>query len=270
MKMQWVPMASILLALCIAIAWAADEPSNEKELKGAKKKPAEKPALSTEGMSAEQKAWEKTLEENLGSFYWPRYVEAKKKGRETAWDYVKDDPALPRVLLIGDSISRGYTVPVRHELAGKVNVHRAPANCGSTALGLKKLDLWLGDGKWDVIHFNFGIHDRNTPPKDYAERLEKIVERLKATGATLIWASSTPIPPNSDKYEEGSSVRTNRIAEEIMKKHGIAIDDLYSFIKPDLARYQNPKDCHFKGEGYRRLGKQVAAKILDALKARGK
>src|SRR5690349_3471397 len=72
---------------------------------------------------------------------------------------VKDDPALPRVLLIGDSISIGYTVPVRDALKGKANVHRPATNCGPTERGLANLEKWLGDGKWDVIHFNFGLHD---------------------------------------------------------------------------------------------------------------
>ena len=51
------------------------------------------------------------------------------------------------MLLIGDSVSRGYTLSVRKTLAGKANVHRAPANCGPTSLGLRKLDVWLDDGK---------------------------------------------------------------------------------------------------------------------------
>ncbi len=146
-------------------------------------------------MSAEELAWETVLETNLGSYYLPGYKKDKLAGRETAWDYVKDDPKLPRVLLIGDSISRGYTLPVRHLLAGKVNVHRAPANCGPTASGLKLLPAWLGDGKWDLIHFNFGIHDRKTPEPVYAANLEKLVVELQKTGAKLIWARTTPAPP---------------------------------------------------------------------------
>lgn len=51
-------------------------------------------------------------------------------------------------------------------MKGAANVHRAPANCGPTASGLKNIDVWLGDGKWDVIHFNFGIHDRATSLTD--------------------------------------------------------------------------------------------------------
>ena len=71
---------------------------------------------------------------------------------------VEDTPGLPRVLLIGDSISIGYTLPVRELLKGKANVHRIPGNGGPTTNGLKNLDEWLA-GKWDVIHFNFGLHD---------------------------------------------------------------------------------------------------------------
>ena len=68
-------------------------------------------------------------------------------------------PGLPRVLLIGDSISIGYTLPTRELLDGKANVHRIPTNGGPTTRGLEQLDRWLGDSRWDVIHFNFGLHD---------------------------------------------------------------------------------------------------------------
>src|SRR5262249_4795155 len=87
-------------------------------------------------------------------------VLAQTKGKaDPAFAPVKDDPALPRVLLIGDSISIGYTVPARKLLQGKANVHRIPENGGPTSNGSAKLDKWLGDGKWDVIHFNWGLHD---------------------------------------------------------------------------------------------------------------
>lgn len=108
-------------------------------------------------------------------------------GRRNAWCFVKDDPALPRVLLIGDSISRGYTTATQKALNGKANVHRAPANRGPTRSGLVNMDVWLGDGKRDVIHFNFGIHDRKTDPKVNAENLEKLIARLLRTGAKLVW-----------------------------------------------------------------------------------
>jgi lysophospholipase L1-like esterase len=259
-------LAAILIT---AQSLHAKEPMNAQE--AAKKAAAQKVVDEKfrqwkATLSPEQQAWETTLEQNLGAFYLPLYKQGRVKGVEQAWDYVKDDPKLPRALLIGDSISRGYTLAVRHALAGKVNVHRAPENCGGTANGLKKLTIWLGDGKWDVIHFNFGIHDRKTPPADYEKRLEEIFERLKATKAKLIWASSTPLPPDGKGMDDRDIVARNEIAVRLMQKHDVAVNDLYSAIKPHLVEYQNQKDCHFNNQGYDFLGQKVANEILAALK----
>jgi len=215
----------------------------------------------------DQQAWERVLQENLGGYYLPIHKSEKVAGRSNAWDFVQDDPKLPRVLLIGDSVSRGYTQAARKALAGKANVHRAPENCGPTANGLKKLDVWLGDGKWDVIHFNFGIHDRATPLPDYTQRLEQLVERMQKTGAKVVWASTTPIPDDAAKKQSAASiVERNQAAAELMKTHHVAIDDLFAAITPHLAEMQNPNDVHFNGPGYDFLGKQVAASIEAALK----
>ena len=145
-------------------------------------------------------------------------------------------------------------------------MHRAPANCGPTASGLKNLDVWLGEGKWDVIHFNFGIHDRATPAADYVKRLEEIVTRLEKTGAKLIWASTTPIPDNpAQKQTAQSIVEKNALAAEVMKKHGIPTDDLFAAMTPRLAEFQPPLDVHFTGAGYDFLGATVGAAILGRL-----
>ncbi|MEN9572749.1 MAG: hypothetical protein RL514_604 [Verrucomicrobiota bacterium] len=248
------------------------EPTNATE--AAAKKTAEDKALDAQyqkwkaGLSPAQQAWETVLEQNLGGFYLPIHKREKIAGKSNAWDFVSDDPKLPRVLLIGDSVSRGYTLAARKALAGKANVHRAPENCGPTANGLKKLDVWLGSGKWDVIHFNFGIHDRATKPADYEQRLNAIVTRLKATGARVIWASTTPIPPDTKDGPAATAAieEKNRIAAQVTTNHQLATDDLFAFITPHLGKVQNPKDVHFTGEGYELLGKQVAESVLKALK----
>jgi hypothetical protein len=217
--------------------------------------------------SPEAQAWEKVLRENLGGFYLPIHKKEKASGKSNAWDFVVDAPGLPRVLLIGDSVSRGYTQAVRAALAGKMNVHRAPENCGPTANGLKKIEVWLGEGKWDVIHFNFGIHDKNTPLADYKQRLEQLVERMSKTGAKLIWASTTPIPDDLPKNQKASSiVERNRTAEEVMKMAGVLSDDLFGAMTPHLAELQNPNDVHFNGKGYEFLGGRVAESLQAALK----
>jgi hypothetical protein len=69
------------------------------------------------------------------------------------------DPKFPGVLIIGDSISIGYTAPVTRMLAGKANVRRIPGNGRFTAFGLEHLKDWLGNDKWDVIHFKLEGYD---------------------------------------------------------------------------------------------------------------
>ncbi len=270
-------LTSIVLtaAPCSAEPPKTVEPTNAAE--AAAKKAAADAALAAEyqavvaKLPTEQQAWERTLQENLGSFYLPIHQREKVRGTSNAWDFVADDPKLPRVLLIGDSVSRGYTQAVRKELAGKVNVHRAPANCGPTASGLKNLDAWLGDSakKWDAIHFNFGIHNRATAPEVYEKELDELVTLLTATGAKLIWASTTPIPPDTKDGEAAPAaiVEKNKIAARVMQQHGVVIDDLYAWMLPDLAKFQNPKDVHFTAAGYERLAQRVARVIETALPA---
>jgi len=200
---------------------------------------------------------------------------------------ITDDPSLPRVLLIGDSISIGYTLPVRKLLTGKANVHRIPTNARHTGIGLENIHEWLGDGKWDVIHFNWGLHDlcyrssdAKTPGRkdkvngkldltfeEYQKNLWKLVKILKATGAELIWASTTPVPDGEPGRFKGDEIRYNKAAEKIMKENGVMINDLYAHVLPKLSRIQQPNgNVHFTTEGSSYLAKKVTASILKALR----
>ena len=153
---------------------------------------------------------------------------------------------------------------MRAALAGKVNVHRAPENCGPSSNGLKKLPVYLGDGKWDAIHFNFGIHDRKTDAAVYAANLEQIVTELEKTGAKLIWARSTPVltPTNAEGYTPEICAQLNQTADGVMQRHHIPEDDLCTLMEPRLAELQIPNNVHFQEEGYKLLAGQVAAQIL--------
>lgn len=198
---------------------------------------------------------------------------------------VDDVPGLPRVLLIGDSISIGYTLPVREMLKGKANVHRPRTNCGPTTRGLAEIDNWLGDGKWDVIHFNWGLHDlkymgpqgqnladpkaadsgQQVPIDEYEANLRKLVDRLRQTGAKLIWRSTTPVPEGARGRVVGDSAKYNAVAKKIMDEHEIPIDDQYTFALGRLKEIQKPADVHFTPEGSRELAKQAVAAIEKAL-----
>lgn len=188
---------------------------------------------------------------------------------------IQDVAGLPRVLLIGDSISMGYTLPTRKLLEGKANVHRIPTNGGPTKNGVANIAKWLGTGKWDVIHFNWGIHDlkympdgkRQVEPADYEANLRSLVATLKKTGAQLIWASTTPIPEGelNPPRKFGQVKEYNDIAAKVMSENGIAIDDLNAYITPKLATLQNPHDVHYSPAGSDYLAQQVAAEITKAL-----
>lgn len=189
---------------------------------------------------------------------------------------------LPRVLLIGDSISIGYFPPVKESLAHTARVYHNPGNAAHTANGVKLLDKWLGKTRWDIIHFNFGLHDLKhldesgkpvdppagkwqIPIDQYAENLELITRRLKGTGADVIFATTTPVPQGAAMRLPGDEVKYNKVAKEIMERHGIPVNDLYAAVLPNLARLQRQKNVHFIPEGSEFLARQVAEHIWKAL-----
>ena len=186
---------------------------------------------------------------------------------------IQDVPGLPRVLLIGDSISMGYTLPVRALLNGEANLHRPRRNCKTTRHGVEGLDTWLGGGSWDVIHFNFGLHDivheeddrHRVPIDQYAKNLNTLVERLKQTGASLIWCTTTPVPDGADNRIRGDEILYNAAARDIMQAHGIPINDLYAFALERLDDIQRPANVHFTPEGSAELARTVTDHILEAL-----
>ncbi len=192
---------------------------------------------------------------------------------------------LPNVLLIGDSISIGYMLDVRNQLEGVANVYRPAANCGPTTRGLASLDAWLGDRKWDVIHFNFGLHDlkyigpkgqsladpnaatshHQVPIDQYAANLKKIAERLRATGATVIWQETTPVPDGSAGRVAGDAKRYNEAAAKVIAElGGIQTDAMYAFAvaHADLQRKAN---VHYTAAGSKKLAEQVTKSVRSVL-----
>ena len=216
---------------------------------------------------------------------------SRAEKRKAQWSF-EADPELPNVLILGDSISIGYTLIVREQLKGKANVYRPlakdekrPQNCGGTIKGLGGIDRWLTMAdKWDVIHFNWGLHDlkhvlpksggnsnsyddpRQSEPEAYQANLETIVEKLKATGAKLIFATTTPYPEGCEPARLAADAdRYNEIATKIMKANDIPINDLNALVKDDLGRLQLKVNVHFNKAGNKVLSEQVASVIESAL-----
>lgn len=182
---------------------------------------------------------------------------------------------LPRVLIIGDSISMGYTDTVKQRLDGKACVARIPENGESTHRGLEMLDIWVGEDVWDVIHFNWGLHDLKyfkdgsldlagtqiSSLEVYEKNLEQLVVRLKPAAKRLIWATTTPVPDKSAGRIQGSEIAYNAAALAIMQNYDVLVNDLYSQVLSLLSKYQQPHNVHFNSEGYEFLGRLVAESI---------
>lgn len=207
---------------------------------------------------------------------------------------IVDEPTLPRVLLMGDSVSIAYALEVRKHLAGVANVHRVPANCGSTrtALGDYGLVRWLQPGeRWDVIHFNHGLHDLsyrfpddrdkndsgeyasptnggrpNVSLEQYEKNLRTVLARLKQTGAKLIFASTTPVPESdAAKYVKDSELPYNEVAKRIMAEEGVVWNDVWALVKPRQSELQGKRNVHFMPKGSTVLAQQVAEVITAEL-----
>jgi len=201
-----------------------------------------------------------------------------------AFAKIEDKPGLPRVLLIGDSISIGYTLAVRELLKDQANVHRIPTNGGPTTNGLKNMDQWLGESKWDVIHFNWGLHDLKYVANDgvtitdsktdgshhqvalaeYEKNLRELVKRLKQTGAMLVWCETTPVPEGSRGRILGDEILYNEVAAKVMKDTGIETNALHSYAKSS-PEAQLPANVHYTPSGSEFLAKKVSSEIKKRL-----
>lgn len=197
------------------------------------------------------------------------------------------DPTLPNVLLIGDSISIGYHVAAREALAGKANVFRPKTNCGPTTRGTEQIDAWLGDRRWDVVHWNFGLHDLKymgpngenladpavatshpqVPIDAYEANIKALAERIKKQAKVVIWRETTPVPEGAAGRVPGDAKRYNAAAAKAVGEvGGISTDPFFAYAE-SVAAMQQPANVHYTAEGSQALGEHVAKVILEALPA---
>lgn len=174
------------------------------------------------------------------------------------------DPALPNVLLFGDSITRGYYPEVTKLLAGRANCYLFAT---SAASGDPRLIHQLDDYfammplKFAVIHFNNGMHGWKYTEAAYGSSLPQLVEALRAKshGAKLVWATTTPVHA-ADSGGATNSRIDQRNAESLrtMQRFHIPIDDQHAL----MAAHD---DLHNGDVHYTEAGSAVQAKRVQQI-----
>lgn len=209
----------------------------------------------------------------------------KKLRPRPAFAFVEANESLPNVLLIGDSVSMSYTAEVRECLENIANVYRVPRNARSTAYTIARLDQFLGRNAWDVIVFNWGLHDltrvddSGKPARapegkhqvslpEYRGYLEFLARRLAESGNHIIWATTTPVGAKTENrgFRSNRDVRDyNLIAAEYMDANKIGIVDLYDIVAREDDWHQTD-GLHFDETGQRILADAVVESILSVLR----
>ncbi|KAJ7392500.1 hypothetical protein OS493_012169 [Desmophyllum pertusum] len=202
---------------------------------------------------------------------------------------LKASPGKMNCLVIGDSISIGYTPWVAKMLGDGYQVQHAPwdqryggaldSKHGLQCLRIFLQTVMLEPTEYDVIIFNFGLHDVNccgnwpeeyTAPVDYAENLNAITSILLSTGAKLGYVLTTPVPYNVTLNNRVKQY--NSIAGHVMKQYPtIATADLYTrvidvcgdppYVSCIIAGTQ--PSPHYTTHGYQYLSERIKDLILD-------
>jgi len=187
-----------------------------------------------------------------------------------AWMPNMNDHDLPRVVLIGDSITRGYYPFVEQILNGKAYVARITTSkaVGDPAL-LDELATFLRQARFDVVHFNIGMHGWAYSEDEYRRNFPALVAAIgkHAPQAKLIWASTTPIGSDTESGARNDRiVRRNSIAGDLALAQGIPIDDLHALMAPHAAMHSG--NVHFNKEGSALMAEQVAREVSKLLPPR--
>ncbi len=179
---------------------------------------------------------------------------------------------LPQVLLLGDSITQAYYKDVAADLKGKayVGYFTSSLSVGDPMLP-KQIALILRNYRFDVIHFNNGLHGKGYTEKEYARYFPQYVRTIQdnANGAKLIWTTSTPVRRGKDMSEFAPWTRRviarNKIADAYVRKERIPIDDLYAAVLHHPEYYLGVDGTHPNQEGRAAEARDVTASILKVL-----
>lgn len=182
------------------------------------------------------------------------------------------DDRLPNVLLLGDSITRGYYDATADMLKGKANVYlfATSAAIGSAML-LEQIQSYakMTQVHFDVVHVNNGMHGRTYSDEDYRAHYPAFLVTVKHQWpkARCIVATTTPVRADSEDGPPNARIDArNTIAVADAARAGCVIDDQHAL----MLEHQDLHDgnIHYTADGSRVQANQVTTIILRVLKLR--
>jgi len=185
-----------------------------------------------------------------------------------------NNPTLPRVLLIGDSILIGYKKSVYKELKGKANVDAWTNPHFQSEKLNQKLSEVLDCGPYDIVHFNIGLHgwqEGRIKPGTYEPLTLAFLSviRKKLPKAKIVWANTTPVTTKARPFKLDSSINNiiiehNRLAAGIMNNVGIPVDDFYGLLADHLNLAQGD-GFHWTPPAYQMLASKTTASVMQQI-----
>ena len=202
----------------------------------------------------------------------------------------------PNVLFVGDSISGQIEPQARrllaaHDLGTTLFASTGKDGYCGTSVGLLAcVDPYLAAGNFTVAHVNWGMRDiawkmyAKVTRGAYAAHMETLYWKLRSSmppNATIIWATTTPVPPSYDNRKNSDVLEVNDIIRSLFGPAGkyreVIINDQYGTLVDACASRRNASDCfpetcdcpevhkhediHLSELGARALGVAAAAKV---------
>ncbi len=177
---------------------------------------------------------------------------------------------LPRVLIVGDSITHNYQEKVRQLLKGVCYVDYISTSYAiDTKMYNQLVYTFMTDSRYALIHFNHGLHGIHLSKKSYKSRMNKLLSKMDKD-VKLILATSTVVYKEGNKRLDGAWMKRvrerNAAVQEIAEEKGCSVDDLYTVSVSIPKEYRYVDGTHYLQDGYAMLAEAVAECIRKELK----
>ena len=141
----------------------------------------------------------------------------------------------PRVLLVGDSICNYYKDNAISFIDTRMNVtYWVSSFCLTNPSYLPSLEVHLRQSRYDVIHFNNGLHSLDTDTAAWTNGLVQAVKTIRRLQpqARLVWCTSTPL---TEAAKTAKAQELNAAARTVFARSDMGAtytDDLFSLLDP--------------------------------------